>query len=102
MPIERASWCRFLFINGEDDRCLHWQHGRNLHERFANSPGNSRHVLYPNAGHFIDLPYSPLVAARWLPPLHATYAFGGKLEHHAHAQEKAWQEILTFLAKELN
>jgi dienelactone hydrolase len=101
LPIEKATWCRFLFINGEDDRAIPWEHGRNLHERCAVFPGKSRHIVYPNAGHVIDPPYNPPNQSRWLKGLKVALNYGGTLEGHAHAQEQSWRETLAFFAREL-
>ncbi len=101
MPIEKATWCRFLLINGEDDRTTPWQHGKNLHDRCADIPGKSRFVVYPDTGHVIDPPYNPPNKSRWLKGLKVALNYGGTMEGHAHAQEKAWHEVLAFLAREL-
>ncbi len=102
MPIERVTGCRFLLISGEDDRTTPWQHAKNLHERCVDNPGQSRFIVYPDTGHIIDPPYNPPSMSRWLKGLKVALNYGGTTEGHAHAQEKAWQEILAFFARELS
>lgn len=100
LPVVQATWCNYLFINGQDDRCTSWKHGQNLHERFMGLPeSRSRLVVYPDAGHFIEPPYSPPVNSRWLQSVRQTVSYGGTLKGHARAQEKAWLEILKQFSK---
>ena len=98
-PIEKAMNCRFLFINGEDDQCVSWNHGKMLHSR---CPNRSKLCVYPEAGHMIDPPFNPNSDSRWLKGLRATLCFGGTTKGHAHAQEQAWKEILEFFEKHMN
>ena len=97
-PIEKATNCRFLFINGEDDQCVPWNHGKMLHSR---CPNRSQLCVYPEAGHVIDPPFNPHIESRWLKGLKATLYYGGTTKGHAHAQELAWKEILAFFEKYL-
>ena len=98
-PIEKATNCRFLFINGEDDQCVPWSHGRMLHSR---CPNRSQLCVYPETGHMIDPPFNPHIDSRWLKGLQSTLCYGGTTKGHAHAQELAWNEILAFFEKHLN
>lgn len=61
--------------------------------------GRSRLVVYPDAGHMIEPPYSPPVHSRWLQTTKVAFLYGGTSKHHAHAQEKAWLEVLQHLSQ---
>ena len=99
IQIEMANKSRFLFINGEDDQCVHWSHGKMLYSR---CPNRSQLCVYPEAGHMIDPPFNPHIDSRWLKGFQATLSYGGTTKGHAHAQELAWKEILAFFEKHLN
>ena len=99
IPIEKAVNCKFLFINGEDDKTVSWTHGKILHSR---CPDRSQLFVYPEAGHIIDPPYNPHNEGRWLKGLKFALVYGGSIRGHSRAQEDAWKQILTFFGKNLS
>ncbi|XP_060031473.1 acyl-coenzyme A thioesterase 1 [Erinaceus europaeus] len=98
IPLEKAS-AHLLFIVGEDDR--HWK--SSVYAAAAathlTEHGKTNFTLlsYPNAGHRIDLPYSPFCPISLDPMLQLPVCGGGQLKGHAVAQIESWKEILEFL-----
>ncbi|XP_078367013.1 bile acid-CoA:amino acid N-acyltransferase-like [Oculina patagonica] len=62
-------------------------------------------LRYPEAGHLIEPPYSPLCYASYngtTKPLGDPHlVWGGETQAHARAQEDAWPKILSFLRRNL-
>ena len=60
------------------------------------------HLSYPNAGHAISIPYSPLSPKAIIHPIdHELYDLGGKPEQQAYATENSWKKAQTFLKSNL-
>ena len=98
IPIERAINCKFLIINGVDDRVIPYAHGEVLNSRTINS---SQLQLYQEAGHIIEPPFNPPQRDAWLKVFQTVLIYGGSIRGHAHAQEAAWKEVLSFFLKHL-
>ena len=63
-------------------------------------------LRYPEAGHIIEPPYSPLCYASYNRATENLWGgpylvWGGEMKAHARAQEDAWPKILSFLQKHL-
>ncbi|XP_069394195.1 bile acid-CoA:amino acid N-acyltransferase-like [Paralichthys olivaceus] len=98
--------CPLMYIEGEDDLNAASRENANLIEETLRATDKSHlftHLLYPGAGHFVELPYSPnsrtslmrvnseILVAVW----------GGQPALHAAAQEHSWKKILDFLENNL-
>ncbi|XP_076026250.1 peroxisomal succinyl-coenzyme A thioesterase-like [Genypterus blacodes] len=100
--------CPLLLIVGEDDQ--NWPSTESAHdmEEMMERAGNS-HLLtvlsYPNAGHLIEIPYSPHTRASAFRTVNskgkAVALWGGETASHAHAQEDSWTKMLSFLYQHL-
>ncbi|XP_068168596.1 peroxisomal succinyl-coenzyme A thioesterase-like isoform X2 [Antennarius striatus] len=100
--------CPLLLVVGEDD--MNWPSCESAADMkdMMQRAGNS-HLLtvlqYPNAGHLIEPPYTPLTRASYFKSAtsdkKAIALWGGQTVAHAHAQEDAWRKILVFLRENL-
>ncbi|XP_018515552.1 peroxisomal succinyl-coenzyme A thioesterase [Lates calcarifer] len=100
--------CPLLLVVGEDDQ--NWpayESAMDMKEMMERA-GNS-HLLtilwYPNAGHLIEPPYTPLVRASTFKPAQSPETmmalWGGETVAHSRAQEDAWRKTLVFLRENL-
>ncbi|KAJ8378153.1 hypothetical protein AAFF_G00247910 [Aldrovandia affinis] len=103
IPIERAD-CRFLFAASGDDR--NWKscrYARQMAERLKDhGKGDCEVVVYPEAGHFLEVPYMPLCASAFHALAGGVVMFGGEPRAHAHAQLDLWRRVPEFFRKHLN
>uniref|UniRef100_A0A4W5Q1Y0 BAAT/Acyl-CoA thioester hydrolase C-terminal domain-containing protein n=1 Tax=Hucho hucho TaxID=62062 RepID=A0A4W5Q1Y0_9TELE len=86
IPIELSSY-RFLFAASEDDRnwnsCLFAQQASARLKHHGKE--NFKVVMYPRAGHFLEVPYMPHCPSGFHPVVGQVVVFGG--EAKAHHQE---------------
>ncbi|XP_076588528.1 peroxisomal succinyl-coenzyme A thioesterase-like [Chaetodon auriga] len=100
--------CPLLLVVGEDDQ--NWpayeaaMDMKDMMERAGNSHLLTI-LLYPNAGHLIEPPYSPHTrfgAFRTVNTREKVVAlWGGEMVAHSRAQEDAWRKTLVFLREHL-
>ncbi|KAJ1168976.1 hypothetical protein NDU88_000888 [Pleurodeles waltl] len=102
LPVERASGS-LLFIVGGDDRNYNSKlYADEVLARLErNRKTNGRILFYPNAGHLIEPPGSPLCHISVAPIFPLPLLWGGELTAHCKAQEHSWREIQTFLRSHL-
>jgi dienelactone hydrolase len=97
IPVEQTNG-PILLVSGEDDRMwpATWM-GERIMERLAacGHPFPSRHVHYPEAGHFMRAPGVSTSV------LNGKFALGGKRAGQATANRAAWTETLSFLGATL-
>uniref|UniRef100_A0A9J8DIN9 Acyl-coenzyme A thioesterase 4-like n=1 Tax=Cyprinus carpio carpio TaxID=630221 RepID=A0A9J8DIN9_CYPCA len=101
--------CPLLLVNGDDDQTLPAVESAEDMAMMMEKAGN-RHLLeilmYPDAGHLIEPPYSPHFRAtnyklEWTKEK-IVMLWGGQTKPHAYAQEDAWKKILAFLWQHLS
>ncbi|XP_032078773.1 acyl-coenzyme A thioesterase 1-like [Thamnophis elegans] len=103
IPLEKAEG-RFLFIVGMDDHI--WKSeffaneaAKHLQARGKDKPGI---ICYPEAGHYIEPPYTPLCPASVHLFVGKRVVWGGQPRAHAAAQVDAWKQIQNFFHQILN
>uniref|UniRef100_A0A4W6DCV0 Acyl-CoA thioesterase 19 n=1 Tax=Lates calcarifer TaxID=8187 RepID=A0A4W6DCV0_LATCA len=92
--------CPLLLVVGEDDQ--NWPAYESAMDEMMERAGNS-HLLtilwYPNAGHLIEPPYTPLVRASTFKPAQSPETVDGGT--FSCSQEDAWRKTLVFLRENL-
>ncbi|XP_061099463.1 acyl-coenzyme A thioesterase 1-like [Conger conger] len=104
IPIERAK-CTFLFAVSGDDR--NWKSCFYAEQMMKRLKDHGKHdselVVYPKAGHFLEVPYMPHCATGMHAAVgNAVVAFGGDPSAHAEAQVDLWNRIPEFFWKHLD
>ena len=107
-PVENIS-CPVLIVFGTGDLNVNSQFAADLIFDRLKTQGKEHlcSVLrYPEAGHLIEPPYTPLcyacftgITANWSGDKYLV--MGGEMNAHAKAQEDAWPKILSFLRRNL-
>ena len=69
-------------------------------ERFGKT--NYQVLSYPGAGHLIEPPYTPLCSESYFKHFNLMFRFGGQPKPHSFAQENSWQNILSFLHRNIS
>ncbi|XP_076994576.1 bile acid-CoA:amino acid N-acyltransferase-like [Tamandua tetradactyla] len=102
LPIEKAQG-HFLFIVGEEDKNVNSKtFAKHAIEQLKRNGKNNWTLLsYPQAGHLIEPPYTPLCYASRIPKTSFSVCWGGEVIPHADAQEQSWREMQKFLRKHL-
>ncbi|KAK3101148.1 hypothetical protein FSP39_001301 [Pinctada imbricata] len=98
----KEAWesdAKYLCLVGEDDQCLDSSY---MDYWYSKWPSDQRHkveyIKYPDTGHLVEPPYSPLHRTTTIrTPFKGLCFWGGTPEGHAHAQEDSWRRILDFL-----
>ncbi|XP_073327977.1 peroxisomal succinyl-coenzyme A thioesterase-like [Pagrus major] len=100
--------CPLLLVLGDDDQNWPAQESALDMKQMMERAGNSHLLtvlLYPNAGHLIEPPYTPHLRAS---PFNSVQAdeevmalWGGEMVAHSRAQEDAWRKTLDFLRENL-
>jgi len=100
--------CPLMLVNGDDDQNWATVESADDIAKMMRVAGND-HLLtvlnYPEAGHLIEPPYTPLIrASNFI--MAATrekviMLWGGRTKPHADAQEDSWEKILEFLRQHL-
>jgi len=104
IPVENTNGA-ILLISGEDDQM--WPStflSQLVVERLERRqfPHSFRHISYPNAGHAILTPITPLPPPHSIHPVDQNdYAYGGLPREHAFATSDAWQQTLFFFGEHL-
>uniref|UniRef100_A0AAZ3QFY3 Uncharacterized protein n=2 Tax=Oncorhynchus tshawytscha TaxID=74940 RepID=A0AAZ3QFY3_ONCTS len=102
IPIERSS-SRFLFAASEDDRnwnsCLFAQQAAARLRHHGKE--NFEVVMYPRAGHFLEVPYIPHCPSGFHPAVGQVVVFGGEAKAHHQAQLDLWRRVQEFFRKHL-
>ncbi|XP_035279578.1 putative acyl-coenzyme A thioesterase 6 isoform X3 [Anguilla anguilla] len=104
IPIERAN-CKFLFaVSGDDGNWKSCYYAEQMTKRLKDhGKDNPEVVVYPKAGHFLEVPYMPHCATgRHAALSNAVVAFGGDPSAHAQAQVDLWNKIPAFFRKHLD
>ncbi|KAJ8356262.1 hypothetical protein SKAU_G00190560 [Synaphobranchus kaupii] len=104
IPIERAN-CKFLFaVSGDDGNWKSCDYAEQMMKRLKDhGKDGSEVVVYPTAGHFLEVPYMPHCATGVHAVLgNAVVAFGGDPSAHALAQVDLWNRIPEFFRKHLD
>ena len=97
------SDAKFLYVASEDDGIGDFvRHGQMAKETMKSKGkgDNFQMVTCPGAGHYIDLPFSPVlnVNVHALIPKPFLLHYGGQnRELHSRSQENAWDNIMEFL-----
>ncbi|XP_029621535.1 acyl-coenzyme A thioesterase 1 isoform X2 [Salmo trutta] len=103
IPIERSS-SRFLFAASEDDRnwnsCLFAQQAAARLRHHGKE--NFEVVMYPRAGHFLEVPYMPHCPSGFHPAVGQVVVFGGEAKAHHQAQLDLWRRVQEFFRKHLD
>uniref|UniRef100_A0A4W5NYD6 Acyl-CoA thioesterase 21 n=1 Tax=Hucho hucho TaxID=62062 RepID=A0A4W5NYD6_9TELE len=103
IPIERSS-SRFLFAASEDDRnwnsCLFAQQAAARLRHHGKD--NFEVVMYPRAGHFLEVPYMPHCPSGFHPAVGQVVVFGGEAKAHHQAQLDLWRRVQEFFRKHLD
>ena len=105
-PVENIS-CPVLLVSGSGDLLTHPETSQLIFDRLKTR--GREHLcsilFYPEAGHLIEPPYTPLCYASYnwsTKPLGDPHlVWGGEMNAHAKAQEDAWPKILRFLRRNL-
>ena len=105
-PVEEIS-CPVLLVSGAGDLHGNPETSKQIFDRLKTC--GKEHLCsilhYPEAGHLIEPPYSPLCYASYngsSKRLGDSYlVWGGETQAHARAQEDAWPKILDFLRRNL-
>ena len=107
-PVENIS-CPVLLVFGTDDLNVNSEFEANLIFNRLKAHGKEHLcsiLRYPEAGHLIEPPYTPLCyasynksSAKWSG--NSNLVWGGEMNAHAKAQEKSWPKILSFLRRNL-
>ncbi|PFX33274.1 Acyl-coenzyme A amino acid N-acyltransferase 2 [Stylophora pistillata] len=107
-PVENIN-CPVMLISGTDDLNIPAEFAVNLIVDRLKENGKEHlciNLRYPQAGHLIEPPYSPLCDSSFYKPFKelggdSYAAWGGETGAHAWAQEDSWPKILHFLRKHL-
>ncbi|XP_036405730.1 acyl-coenzyme A thioesterase 1-like [Megalops cyprinoides] len=102
IPIERAN-CRFLFaVSGEDRNWKSDYFAEQAIKRLKDHGKESwEMVSYPEAGHFLDVPYMPHCGSCMHAAVGRVVVFGGDPCAHSKAQVDLWERIMCFFRKHL-
>ncbi|XP_053143307.1 acyl-coenzyme A amino acid N-acyltransferase 2-like isoform X2 [Hemicordylus capensis] len=102
IPLEKAAG-HVLFVVGEDDCSIMSKLYAEVAIARAKKYGKNNCTLlsYPEAGHLIEPPGSPLCRATPIRASPIPSQWGGKTEPHAKAQEHSWKEIQKFFRRHL-
>ena len=108
-PVENIS-CPVLLVSGVGDLNVNTEFTVKFIVDRLKASGKGHlctNLRYPEAGHLIEPPYSPLCDSsynrstdKWCGDPYL--AWGGEIDAHARAQEHAWPEILRFLRKNIH
>ncbi|KAJ8245533.1 hypothetical protein GJAV_G00271750 [Gymnothorax javanicus] len=103
MPVGNIK-CPMMLIVGTDDQNWPSEECAQDMQRMMTEAGNAELLTvlsYPDAGHLIEPPYSPLIRASnfilQLTREKMIVLWGGQPKPHADAQEDSWRKILGFL-----
>ncbi|XP_055753776.1 acyl-coenzyme A thioesterase 1-like isoform X2 [Salvelinus fontinalis] len=103
IPIERSN-SRFLFAASEDDRnwnsCLFAQQAAARLRHHGKE--NFEVVMYPRAGHFLEVPYMPHCPSGFHSAVGQVVVFGGEAKAHHQAQLDLWRRVQEFFRKHLD
>jgi len=100
IPVERSQ-AAILLISGQDDQM--WPSARiaaMVVERLAQHhyPYPVQHLSYPNAGHWIGMPFFPASTTYGHHAINGElHAYGGTVAGNAFAMADSWGQILQFL-----
>lgn len=103
IPVENLS-SKILLLVGEYDAVATSDIiGRRICERFRKQGKKDQCelVIYPKAGHLIELPYLPLCTHSYQKEYGRFAEWGGEPKPHARAQEDAWCRVINFFKKNL-
>eukprot|EP00698_Gefionella_okellyi_P007057 TRINITY_DN1719_c0_g1_i4.p2 TRINITY_DN1719_c0_g1~~TRINITY_DN1719_c0_g1_i4.p2 ORF type:complete len:437 (-),score=60.52 TRINITY_DN1719_c0_g1_i4:2011-3321(-) len=102
-PIEKGN-AALLLISGEADRA--WPVPQ-AHEilmdrlRRAHYSKTFRHLMFPGAGHLLEIPYTPSCLMAYHGTFRTLIDWGGEVHAHQFAREQMWYEMVSFLRREL-
>uniref|UniRef100_A0A3Q3IHS2 Uncharacterized protein n=1 Tax=Monopterus albus TaxID=43700 RepID=A0A3Q3IHS2_MONAL len=105
-PVGKIN-CPMLLVNGHDDQ--NWptvEYAEQVSKHLMMRKGHLlTRVEYPDAGHLIEMPFSPhFRATRFTVATtkeKVTLLWGGQTKPHSDAQEDSWRKILSFLWQHL-
>ncbi|XP_023559252.1 acyl-coenzyme A thioesterase 1-like [Octodon degus] len=102
IPVERSD-ITFLFLVGEDDHNWKSEFYANEASKRLQAHGKKKPqiICYPDAGHYIEVPYFPLCQAALHNLVGSPIIFGGEPRAHAMAQVDAWKQVQAFFHKHL-
>ncbi|KAF1372179.1 hypothetical protein PFLUV_G00262490 [Perca fluviatilis] len=99
--------CPIMLVNGHDDQSWATVESSDDMAQMMRAAGNL-HLLtrlhYPDAGHLIEPPYTPLFrATKFVKDTKekVILLWGGQTKPHSDAQEDSWKKILAFLEQNL-
>ena len=107
-PVENIN-CPVMLVSGTDDLNIPAEFAAKFIVDRLKENGKEHlctNLHYPQAGHLIEPPYSPLCDSSYNKSLKdlngdSYTAWGGETGAHARAQEDSWSKILQFLRKHL-
>lgn len=104
IPIERFDGPVLLLCGGDD---LMWDSAELsdvlLRRRLAaGAAAVTRRLVFPDAGHNLGLPFTPVVTTSVHPVNGVAYAYGGTRSGTARARAAAWTELIDFLETSLS
>ncbi|XP_033622618.1 acyl-coenzyme A thioesterase 1-like [Fukomys damarensis] len=102
IPVERSD-TTFLFLVGLDDHNWKSEFYANEASKRLQAHGKKKPqiICYPEAGHYIEVPYFPLCKAALHSLVGAPVVFGGEPRAHAMAQVDVWEQLQAFFHKHL-
>jgi len=101
IPIERFDGPVLLLCGGDD---LMWDSvelSEVVLRRRGAGGAMTRRLVFPDAGHNLGLPYTPVVTTSVHPVNGVTYAYGGTRRGTARARADAWAALIDFLDESL-
>ena len=101
IPVENIDAPMLLLCGAGDKNMSQPDYCWRIHETMENHGKGSQCsvVVYPDAGHVIDVPYFPNIPQVFHGQYKVYVAYGGETKAHAYAQIDAWCKTLQFLQK---
>ncbi|KAK2166643.1 hypothetical protein LSH36_37g11018 [Paralvinella palmiformis] len=101
IPVERGQ-CDYLLIHSGDDQSMTPIATERIPKRLEhNHKSNYGVLMYPEAGHLIEPPYSPHFYSTYHSLFNNLTVWGGTGKVHNRAQQDAWREVLHFFRSKL-
>lgn len=104
IPIERFAGPVLLLCGGDD---LMWDSVELSdvllrRRQAAGTAAETRRLVFPDAGHNLGLPFTPVVTTSVHPVDGVAYAYGGTRPGTARARAQAWAALIDFLERSLS
>ncbi|CAD5115227.1 DgyrCDS4220 [Dimorphilus gyrociliatus] len=101
LPLNQTADCRIMVIAGEDDcNTDSVLSGHIVRDQIKKLNYNNFEMLsYPNTGHLIEPPHSPLCKVCYHKYVGTNLIYGGSTYEHAMAQIDSWRKMKNFFKK---